>query len=78
MIYAITDLRGAVLIMMKPTIRCSLIKLLLDIQLTFLLSENRPGMIYRVKGKVIGGAVFGDAGGRLGCLCLGTMEEFYV
>lgn len=49
---------------------------------TFLLDFNRPVSIFRGKGNVIDidcGAVFEeDNGGRLGCLCFNTMEEFYV
>ncbi len=48
---------------------------------TFLLNENKSAAIYRGNGNVIAidcGAVFEDSGGRLGCLCLDTMEEFYA
>ncbi len=48
---------------------------------TPLITENREAKIYRGKGNIINidcGAVFSYAGGRLGCLCLETMEEYYV
>jgi serine/threonine protein phosphatase 1 len=48
---------------------------------TFLLNENKSAAIYHGKGNVIAidcGAVFEKDGGRLGCLCLDTMQEFYV
>jgi serine/threonine protein phosphatase 1 len=47
---------------------------------TFLLQGGSAGKIFR-KNNYIGidcGAVFEYAGGKLGCLCLNTMEEFYV
>ena len=43
--------------------------------------RDGKGAIYHGKGNVIAidcGAVFADRGGRLGCLCLDTGEEFYV
>jgi serine/threonine protein phosphatase 1 len=49
---------------------------------TFLLNHDKPAKIYHGKGgNVIDidcGAVFEEDGGRLACLCLDTMEEFYV
>ena len=48
---------------------------------TFLLNENKSARIYHGNGNVIAidcGAVFENSGGRLGCLCLDTMQEFYV
>lgn len=50
---------------------------------TFLLNHERPAKIYHSKGGNVTcidcGAVFEeDIGGRLACLCLDTMEEFYV
>lgn len=48
---------------------------------TFLLNKNKSPAIYHGKGNVIAidcGAVFEKDGGRLGCLCLDTMQEFYV
>jgi len=49
---------------------------------TFILNIDRSAAIYHSKsGNVINvdcGAVFEEDGGRLGCLCLNTMEEFYV
>ncbi|MBR6509001.1 MAG: metallophosphoesterase [Clostridia bacterium] len=49
---------------------------------TFLLNPQKPASIFYGKGNVIDidcGAVFeGESDGRLACLCLDTMEEFYV
>lgn len=48
---------------------------------TFLIRKDRPTSIYHGKGNVIDidcGAIYSDYGGRLACLCLDTMEEFYV
>ncbi len=48
---------------------------------TFLLDEDPIPKIYFGKGNIIDvdcGAVFVESGGRLGCLCLETMKEFYV
>lgn len=48
---------------------------------TFIFREDKQAKIYHGKGNIIDvdcGAVFHKDGGRLGCLCLETMEEFYV
>jgi len=48
---------------------------------TLLLNRDKPVSIYRGKGNVIDidcGAVFEEASGRLGCLCLDSMQAFYV
>ena len=48
---------------------------------TFLLNENKSARIYHGNGNVIAidcGAVFEDSCGQLGCLCLDTMQEFYI
>ena len=48
---------------------------------TFMLAESEKASIYKGKGNVICldcGAHFTELGGRLGCLCLDTGEEFYV
>lgn len=48
---------------------------------TFEWKPDGLATIYRGKGNVVDidcGAFFEDRGGRLGCLCLDTMKEFYV
>lgn len=48
---------------------------------TFILDEHKPTSVFHGEGNVINidcGAVFEKDGGRLACLCLNTMEEFYV
>lgn len=48
---------------------------------TFIFREDKQAKIYHGKGNIIDidcGAVFREDGGKLGCLCLETMEEFYV
>ncbi len=48
---------------------------------TFYLQDQKPAAIYRGGGNVIFldcGAAYKEYGGRLGCLCLETGEEFYV
>ena len=48
---------------------------------TFIINKRRPASIYFGKGNIVAidcGAVFEEEGGRLGCLCLNTMEKFYI
>lgn len=48
---------------------------------TLLISRSPMARIYHGEGNIIDvdcGAVFSASGGRLGCLCLETMGEFYV
>lgn len=48
---------------------------------TILINETTPASIYHGKGNLINidcGAAYTEYGGRLGCLCLDTFEEFYV
>ena len=48
---------------------------------TFAFREDRTAEIYHGKGDIIVvdcGAVFKETGGRLGCLCLETMKEYYI
>ena len=48
---------------------------------TMTFRKDRPPLIYRGKGNIIDidcGEAYRNYGGRLGCLCLETMEEFYA
>ncbi len=48
---------------------------------TFILDRSNKAKIYFGKGNIINvdcGAYFEESGGRLGCLCLETMQEYYI
>lgn len=48
---------------------------------TFIINKKLPASIFFGDGNIVDidcGAIFEEEGGRLGCICLNTMEEFYI